>query len=169
MLRDFERDIIPMARHFGMALAPWGVVGNGKFQTKKAVEERNAKGEELRSILWAGQTEDEVRMSEALAEVAEEHRIESVATIAIAYVMSKTTNVFPIIGGRKVEQLHDNIKETKLTPEQIEYLESVKPFDIGFPTNFIGPDPKVQGKPSVALAATAPMSLVKAPQPIGMD
>lgn len=23
LLRDFEREIIPMARHFGMALAPW--------------------------------------------------------------------------------------------------------------------------------------------------
>ncbi|BDD57190.1 Putative aryl-alcohol dehydrogenase aad14 [Monascus purpureus] len=47
--RSFERDIIPMARHFGMALAPWGVLGQGKFQTKKALEERKKAGEILRS------------------------------------------------------------------------------------------------------------------------
>lgn len=28
--RDFERDILPMARDEGMALAPWGVLGGGK-------------------------------------------------------------------------------------------------------------------------------------------
>lgn len=26
MLRDFERDILPMARHYGMALAPWDAI-----------------------------------------------------------------------------------------------------------------------------------------------
>lgn len=31
MSRDFERDNIPMARHFSMALAPWDVLGGGKF------------------------------------------------------------------------------------------------------------------------------------------
>jgi aryl-alcohol dehydrogenase-like predicted oxidoreductase len=45
--------------------------------------------------------------------------------------------VFPIIGGRKVEHLHDNIKalSISLTPEQIEYLEGQLPFDPGFPHN----------------------------------
>lgn len=33
--RDFEREILPMARHFGMALAPWDVVGGGRLQSKK--------------------------------------------------------------------------------------------------------------------------------------
>lgn len=37
MRRDFERDIIPMARHFGLALAPWDAIGSGKLQSKKMV------------------------------------------------------------------------------------------------------------------------------------
>ena len=49
--RDFERDIIPMARHFGMALAPWDVMGGGRFQSKKAMEERRKNGEGIRSSL----------------------------------------------------------------------------------------------------------------------
>ena len=87
-------------------------------------------------------------MSEALAKVASEHNIESVTAIALAYVMSKAANVFPLVGGRKVEHLKDNIQalSIKLTDEQIEYLESVKPFDIGFPHNFIPSDPNVSGK-----------------------
>ena len=50
--------------------------------------------------------------------------------------MQKTPYVFPIIGGRKVEQLHKNIEALtiSLSEEQMKYLESVKPFDKGFPT-----------------------------------
>lgn len=97
MMRDMEREIIPMTRHFGMALAPWDVLGGGKFQSAKNMEERKKNKEGLRSMMGnSGQTEDEVKMSEALSQVAEEHGIESVTAVALAYVMSKTPHVFPI-------------------------------------------------------------------------
>ena len=53
--------------------------------------------------------------------------------------MHKTPYVFPIIGGRKVEHLMANIEALKvsLTQEHIDYLESVLPFSVGFPMNFI--------------------------------
>ena len=59
-------------------------------------------------------------------------------TVAIAYVMHKTTHVFPIIGGRKVEQLEANIEalNVSLSEEQIKFLESSVPFDPGFPHTF---------------------------------
>ncbi|KAJ4131355.1 putative aryl-alcohol dehydrogenase aad14 [Fusarium oxysporum] len=147
--RDFERDIIPMARHFGMALAPWDVMGGGRFQSKKAMEERKKNGEGLRTFVGGPeQTELEVKISEALTKIAEEHGTESVTAIAIAYVRSKAKNVFPLIGGRKIEHLKQNIEalSIKLTPEQIEYLESIVPFDVGFPNSLIGDDPAVTKK-----------------------
>ena len=53
--------------------------------------------------------------------------------------MQKTPFVFPIIGGRKVEHLIANLEalEISLTPEQMKYLESVVPFETGFPNNMI--------------------------------
>lgn len=172
MLRDMEREIIPMARHFGMALAPWDVLGGGKFQSKKAMEERAKQGEGLRSIMGSGnQSEGEVKMSEALSKVAEEHGIESVTAVALAYVLSKTPNVFPLVGGRKVAHLHDNIQalKIKLTQQQIEYLESINPLDVGFPNNFIGEDPKVTGQAGTILAGVAPFAFVKAEKAIGHE
>ncbi|KAL7792570.1 putative aryl-alcohol dehydrogenase [Trichoderma ceciliae] len=148
MARDFEREIIPMARQFGMALSPWDVLGGGKFQTKKALEERRQQGESLRGFAATPeQTPEEEKISEALAKVASEHGIESVTAIALAYVLHKAGNVFPIIGGRKVEHLKDNIQalSIKLTDEQIKFLEGVKTFDLGFPSGFLGPDPHVTG------------------------
>ena len=133
--RSFERDIIPMAQHFGMALAPWGVLGGGMYQTKKALEERKKKGESLRGGggNFSKQSEADIRVSEALAmvssffflfspiytfanfdspmiKVAEQHGIESVTAIALAYVIAKAPKVFPIVGGRKIEHLKDNIR-----------------------------------------------------------
>jgi len=164
VLRDFEREIIPMARQFGMALAPWGVLGAGKFQTKAEVEARKKAGEGLRNNIAGNreQSEDEIKVSEALEKVAAEHGIKSLTAIALAYVLCKTPYVFPIVGGRKVEQLHDNIQALKiaLTDEQIKYLESVKPFDLGFPHNMIGADSHETGKSSFFLASTAQMSWV---------
>ncbi|GFG06991.1 putative aryl-alcohol dehydrogenase AAD14 [Aspergillus lentulus] len=168
MLRDFEREIIPMARHFGMALAPWDVLGGGKFKTKKEIEERKARGEGLRSILSSDQSEEEAAMSAALEKVANEHGIKSLTAVALAYVMAKAPNVFPLVGGRKVEHLKENIKalSLRLTAAQIEYLESQTRFDVGFPGNFIGPDPKVTGKASFLLAANGAYSFVRSPTSI---
>lgn len=55
MIRDIERDILPMCRHYGMAIAPWDVLGGGKFQSKKSMDERKKNNEGLRSVsflLW---------------------------------------------------------------------------------------------------------------------
>ncbi|CAI4697864.1 BDC_1c_G0043950.mRNA.1.CDS.1 [Saccharomyces cerevisiae] len=156
--RDFERDIIPMAGHFGMALAPWDVMGGGRFQSKSAMEERKKNGEGLRTFVGGPeQTELEVKISEALTKIAEEHGTESVTAIAIAYVRSKAKNVFPLIGGRKIEHLKQNIEalSIKLTPEQIEYLESIVPFDVGFPKSLIGDDPAVTKKLSPLTSMSA--------------
>jgi aryl-alcohol dehydrogenase-like predicted oxidoreductase len=55
--------------------------------------------------------------------------------VAIAYLMQKAPNVFPIVGGRKVEHLMANIEalEITLSNDQIKYLESVVSFEPGFP------------------------------------
>ncbi len=47
--------------------------------------------------------------------------------------------MFPIIGGRKVEQLKENITalDITLTAEQIKRIEDATPFDPGFPHSMI--------------------------------
>ncbi|EKV09984.1 Aryl-alcohol dehydrogenase (AAD), putative [Penicillium digitatum] len=172
MRRDFERDILPMARHFGMALAPWDVLGSGHFQSAKQIEERKKAGEGLRSIQGSEQTEEEARISEALATVAAEHGIESVTTIALAYVLCKAPNVFPLVGGRKIEHLHENIKalSIRLTDKQIEFLEAATNLDIGFPGNFIGVDPSTNGgKVGFLMGAAGHIDYVQAPRAIGYE
>ncbi|KAK9458704.1 NADP-dependent oxidoreductase domain-containing protein [Lipomyces oligophaga] len=175
MRRDFERDIIPMARQFGLALAPWDVVGGGKFKTKEEVERRMKSAEGLRSRAGVfGQpviTEEEAKMTEALLKVGSEHGIDSPTAVAIAYVMAKAPNVFPIVGVRSKEQLESNIKalDIILTKEQIEYLEGVFNFDKGFPLDMIGDDPRSTGVPGILVGSSAPMAYNKNFRAIGYE
>lgn len=52
--------------------------------------------------------------------------------------MQKAPYVFPIVGGRKIEHLHANIEalDIALSDEQIAYLESILPFNKGFPYTY---------------------------------
>ncbi|KZT08151.1 Aldo/keto reductase [Laetiporus sulphureus 93-53] len=140
--RDFEREIIPMCRAQGMAIAPWGVLAGGKIRSDEEEERRIKSGEKGRvgfTSDWM-RTPDERKVCQALEKVAAEVGAKSITAVAIAYVMQKTPYVFPIIGGRRIEQLTDNIQalEIALSPEQVAYLEGVLPFDLGFPSNMIG-------------------------------
>ncbi|KIM78526.1 hypothetical protein PILCRDRAFT_824430 [Piloderma croceum F 1598] len=142
MSRDFEREIIPMARSEGVALAPWSVLAGGKLRTDAEEERRRQTGEKGRTLLNPGweRNEDEKKMAKALEEVAKQVGTEHITAVAIAYVLQKTPYVFPIIGGRKVEHMLANVEalSISLTPEQISFIESVIPFNPGFPHTIIG-------------------------------
>ncbi|KAF8998538.1 Aldo/keto reductase [Cyathus striatus] len=140
--RSFEREIIPMARAEGMALAPWNVLAAGKIRTDAEEERRRKTGEGGRTLTnpnWE-RTEQEKLVCKALEKVAGDVGTKSITAVAIAYVMQKTPFVFPIIGGRKIEHLKANIEalDISLSKEQIKYLESIVPFDLGFPGWMIG-------------------------------
>ncbi|KAJ7443187.1 NADP-dependent oxidoreductase domain-containing protein [Mycena galericulata] len=154
MERSFEREIIPMARAHGLALAPWNVLARGKLRTDAEEEQRRTTGEKGRTLTnpdWE-RNENEKKMSHALEKVANEVGTKSITAVAIAYVMQKVPYCFPIIGGRKIEHLLSNIEalDISLSAEQIEFLENVFPFDAGFPNVMIG-----DGSKHSALIASA--------------
>lgn len=141
LVRDMERDIVPMCVNEGMAIAPWGVVGQGKIRTDEEEEQRAKTGENGRTVRgdWR-RNEAEIKVSRALEKVAKDIGAKNITSVAIAWIMQKVPYVFPIIGGRKVEHLHSNIEalEISLTQEQMVELESILPFELGFPYNRFG-------------------------------
>jgi len=169
MARDFERDIIPMANHFGMALCPWDVLGGGKLQTSKQLAAKAQAGEGLRATFGPEQDDTERDTSAALEKVAAELGIESIQQVALAYVMRKAKNVFPLVGGRKVEHLEDNIQSLsiRLTDEQVAYIEGIKPLDPGFPMNMVGPSPKETGVTGFLLNSFAQLAWPTPSKPFG--
>ncbi|KAK0634096.1 NADP-dependent oxidoreductase domain-containing protein [Immersiella caudata] len=130
--RDFEREIIPMCRAEGMALAPWGALGSGNF---RSAEQRARGKEEGRK---GESSERDVKVSEVLERVAE-RKGSTVTGIAQAYVCAKAGYVFPIVGCRTLEHLKGNIEalKVKLSREDIREIEGAVPFQLGFPGDML--------------------------------
>ncbi|KAF7846267.1 hypothetical protein BT93_L4729 [Corymbia citriodora subsp. variegata] len=130
--RDMEREIIPMCQAEGMAIAPWGALGQGHLKTEQQRKEAQG-GRNMRPAL-----ENDFKVSVVLEKIAKEKGTE-LTSVAIAYVMHKTPNVFPILGGRSIKHLKANIEALglNLSKEEIEEIEDAAPFDPGFPNSML--------------------------------
>uniref|UniRef100_A0A8H8CEH4 NADP-dependent oxidoreductase domain-containing protein n=1 Tax=Psilocybe cubensis TaxID=181762 RepID=A0A8H8CEH4_PSICU len=131
----------------GMSIGDqWVELGMGSMDKESSFKLLDAQNGSSERIIgeWAEKrrrrNEKEKLVCAALEKVAAEVGTQSVTAVAIAYLMQKTPYVFPIIGGRKVEHLIQNIEalDISLSDEQIKHLESVVPFDPGFPAYIIG-------------------------------
>lgn len=135
--RAFERDVIPLARMDGMGIVPWGVLGQGTFKTKTEREATAAEGGHVRHS-WIPPSDDQEMVVDKLDEIAK-RKGTVLQSIALAYVFHKTPYVFPMVGGRKIEQLKSNIEALSihLTREEIDEIDMAtgKPFDLGWPYN----------------------------------
>ncbi|OJJ97539.1 hypothetical protein ASPACDRAFT_53723 [Aspergillus aculeatus ATCC 16872] len=134
-MRDFEREIIPMAREEGMALCPYGVLNQGRFQTRQGFQERDKHNPGRKFIPTS---EHDKKVSAVLEDISIAKGAE-IVSVALAYVMQKAPYVFPIIGGRKVDHLKGSVAGlgVALSDEDIQKIESAYPFDFGFPHTFL--------------------------------
>ncbi|KAI0643569.1 Aldo/keto reductase [Trametes meyenii] len=117
--RDIEREILPMCRHEGLALAVFSVLAKGHVRTDAEEARRKASGEGGRTIMGGAweRTSEERAVCQVLECVTREAGVgNNVGAVAIAYVMHKAPYVFPIIGGRKVEHLLANVDPHIVTP-----------------------------------------------------
>lgn len=103
--RDFEREIIPMVQAEGMALAPWGALGGGSFKT-----EAQRQSQEGRKVQVS---ESQIKISKVLESIAKRKNT-IITSVALAYVMHKSPYVFPIVGGRTVDHLKQNIEVSSM-------------------------------------------------------
>ncbi|KUJ16125.1 Aldo/keto reductase [Mollisia scopiformis] len=160
--RDFEREIIHMAKEEGMGLCPWGALGGGNFKTDE--QRRSQEGRKMGEA-----SEAAIQISKVLEKIATAKKTQ-LTSVALAYVMKKTPYVFPIVGGRKIEHLKGNIEGLKvdLSDADMEAIEGAYPFDIGFPMNFLGGPKGVHSPNDIWLMAMAgSQQHVAWQQPIG--
>jgi aryl-alcohol dehydrogenase-like predicted oxidoreductase len=118
-------------------MAPYLVLAGGRIRTDAEEQRRIDSGEGGRTMFtddWL-RTEEERKVCSELEKIAKVIGAKNITSVAIAYVMQKAPYVFPIIGGRKVEHLQANLEalDIALTGERIKALDSVVPFDKGFP------------------------------------
>ena len=134
-MRDFERDIIPMCENERMAIIPYGVLNQGRFQTEEGFKQRE-KNNPGRNFIPL--SDHDKKVSKALEVTANKKGV-SIFAVALAYVRSKAPYVFPLVGARKVDHIKGNAEslDVRLSDEEIEEIDTAYPFDHGFPHTFL--------------------------------
>jgi aryl-alcohol dehydrogenase-like predicted oxidoreductase len=132
--RSLERDLIPMASAFEMAVLVWGVLEGGELTGKY-----NQPGTEPK------RSEDTSERTKQLASLLMELAGEIGCTpsqVAINWARQQAGNIIPILGARSERQMRDNLGclGFPLSPEHLERLSQAAPIDLGFPHNFLASD-----------------------------
>jgi aryl-alcohol dehydrogenase-like predicted oxidoreductase len=147
--RTPERDLLPMAKAFDIAVTPWGVLGGGVLSGKyKTAKDRPAGSRYAKDEKWAESyvTARNVRIAEAAASIAKETG-RTPSQVALAWVRQQPYGVMiPILGARTTDQLKDNLGCLDLTlgPGQLAALDEATRVELGFPHDFL-----VQARPYV--------------------
>ncbi len=136
--RTPERDLLPMARHFGMAVTPWGIIGGGALTGKYLRGESGRVPENSKR-----RSERANRIAAEVVRVAQQLGIPP-AQVAINWARQRDPqlNLIPILGARRVEQLQESLGclQNPLPPEAIAALDEVSAIELGFPHDFLASD-----------------------------
>ena len=130
--RTPERELIPMANHFGITVTPWAPLGGGVLTGKYLRGEKGRIKPESKRL-----DERSTKIAGAVVAIANE-RGTSPGNVALKWTASKGFSCIPIIGATKPEQLEENLKmvDVVLSPEQIEKLNEISKIELGFPGDF---------------------------------
>jgi len=134
--RTPERDLMPMAHAFGMAMTPWGILGagvlSGKYNPGKVQEEKG------RASLWGEVNERRLSIALIVEEISKEIGC-TPAQVAINWVRQQPGTVIPILGARRASQILDNLAalDHPLSPDQMARLDQASHIDRGFPHDFL--------------------------------
>lgn len=141
--REPERDLLPMARAFDLAVLAWsplaGGLLSGKYQAQLASdtgESRRMEGQEGSLV-----SERNMRVVKEVQAVADEIGC-TPAQVALNWLRHQTGVVIPVIGSRRVTQLLENLDCLKypLTTDQVQRLDAASRIALGFPHDFLASD-----------------------------
>jgi aryl-alcohol dehydrogenase-like predicted oxidoreductase len=144
--RDLDWAVLPMAKHWEMAVLPWGLLSSGvltgKFlndvnkPTRVDQENLDLSDKAMNTIMTVQQISEETGRS--------------MAQVAINWVRQQQERalMIPILGARTLEQLQDNmgVLDFTLTDEQLQQLDDVSKIKLGFPHNFLPGNKNIFGQ-----------------------
>ncbi len=134
--RTPERELLPMAKHYGMTVTPWAPLAGG------ALTGKYLKGEQGRIKAGSNRlNENSIRITKEVMAIAEETGAEP-AHVALKWTMQKDFQSIPIAGATKLAQLEQNLKavDLVLSDTHIQRLDDASEIDLGFPGKFFKED-----------------------------
>lgn len=137
LARTVEGELAPLALDQGMALVPWSPLRNGFLSGKYR---RGAPvADSARTAYVGGPTEDEFRVIDTVAAVADELGTTS-AAVSLAWLGTRAGTVVPILGARRVDHVDTNLAalEVVLDAEHLRALDEVSAPTLNYPAPLHG-------------------------------
>jgi aryl-alcohol dehydrogenase-like predicted oxidoreductase len=130
--RRVERELLPMARTYGVAILPWSPTAGG-FLSGRYRRGEPIPADSRFAEFWSGCDDTHLRdrpyaVLDTLTRIGGELNA-GPGQVALAWVLAQPGVTSPIIGPRTVEQLRDNVAalELTLTGEHLKALDDVAP------------------------------------------
>ncbi|OCQ90011.1 aldo/keto reductase [Nostoc sp. MBR 210] len=140
--RTPERDLLPMAKAFDLAVTPWSPLAGGVLTGKynKPLQPGEEQGR-LSNPAMGNVSERSIAIAEVVSQVAAEIGC-SPSQVALAWLRAQSGVIIPIVGARKLSQFQDNLAclDITLSPEHLQRLNEVSQIELGFPHDFLQND-----------------------------
>ena len=137
--RRVERELLPMARTYGMAVIPWSPLGGGlltgKYRRGDAMPEDGRFTLSDSPLHKRRLTERLWDVIEGLMPIASEKGV-TMSQLALAWVLHQPGVTSPIIGPRTMEQFEDNMEALgiQFTPDDLARIDAVS-----IPGDYVSP------------------------------
>jgi aryl-alcohol dehydrogenase-like predicted oxidoreductase len=134
--RTAERELLPMAKELDLGMTAWSPLAQGVLSGKFL---GNGTSEATRQQA-ASIPPRQMEIAQLVSDIAKEYGA-SPSQIALAAIrqLSKWGDIIPIIGGRNLAQIKDNIGclNVTLSAEHLARLDEATKIDLGFPHNML--------------------------------
>lgn len=132
LARTAERELIPMAKHFGMTVTPWAPLAGGALTGKYLRGDHGRIKPESKRL-----NERSRNITQTVVDIAAELGV-SEGHVALNWMRQQEFSCIPIVGATKVDQLLDNLKtvDVTLSQDQLKRLNDVSSIELGFPGDF---------------------------------
>jgi aryl-alcohol dehydrogenase-like predicted oxidoreductase len=141
LVRDIEREHVPLCRAEGLGILPWSPLANGfltgKFERGKPPQSGTRLGDKAERFARYD-LERNWKILDAVRAVAAEVGSTPNA-VSLAWLIAKPQVSSVIFGARTVAQLDENLAAAalELTPGQVAALDQASAFELGYPYSFI--------------------------------
>ena len=141
LVRDLEREHVPLCRTEGLGILPWSPLAGGfltgKFERGRPLQTGTRLGEKAERFARYD-LERNWKVLDAVRAVASELST-TPAAVSIAWLLAKPQVTSVIFGARTVPQLEANLAgaELELPAKHVQALDQASAIDLGYPYSFI--------------------------------
>ncbi|WP_345951489.1 MULTISPECIES: aldo/keto reductase [unclassified Mucilaginibacter] len=133
--RDIEREILPLAQDQNLAVMPWSPLAGGFLSGKYTRDdEKTGDGRRATFDFPPINKEKTYDIIDVISEIGKRYDA-SAATVALAWVRQQPGITSTIIGAKRIDQLHDNIKSTglELSADDLKKIDEVSALNKEYP------------------------------------